>query len=98
MDCRTARLLLDYHRPQASELASSEAGALEQHLSVCSECDALTRAERQADARLGKAMRDVPIPDRLRDRVLARLHADRRAATLNRLAWSARAITILSSS
>ena len=49
MDCRTARLLLDFARPRPAELAAEEAAALEGHLTGCPECDSLARTERQLD-------------------------------------------------
>lgn len=79
MDCKTARLLLDYARPTSAELDPGEAAALEGHLAACADCDAATRAERQLDDHLGRAVRDVPLPDGLRDRLLDRLAAERRA-------------------
>ena len=78
MDCKTARLLLDYARPAPAELPGGDAAALEGHLTACPECEALARAERQLDDHLGRAVRDVPVPDGLRDRLLARLRAERR--------------------
>src|SRR5690242_15755148 len=87
MDCRTARLLLDYARPAPAELPGGDAAALEGHLTACPECEALARAERQADDRLGRAVRDVPVPDGLRDRLLARLGAERRRWYPRRLTW-----------
>jgi hypothetical protein len=94
MDCRTARLLLDFHRPRAGELPPEEAADLERHLSACPECDALGRAERLADQHLGKAVRDVPVPDGLRRRLLDRLADQRRAANLRKLAWAARGLAV----
>jgi hypothetical protein len=73
MDCRTAHLLLDFHRPP-TELEASEAEALENHLIDCSGCAQLARDERRLDEHVGRAMRDVPVPDGLRDRLVARLH------------------------
>jgi hypothetical protein len=79
MDCKTARLLLDLARPHAAELHPSEAGALHGHLAGCPECDSLARGERQLDDHVGRAVRNVPVPDGLRDRLLQRLGARRRA-------------------
>jgi hypothetical protein len=78
MDCKTARLLLDYARPAPAELPGGDAAALEGHLTACPECEAVVRAERQVDDHLGRAVRDVPVPDGLRDRLLARLRVERR--------------------
>ncbi len=78
MDCRTSRSLLDLARPESAELQPSEADALAAHLNRCPECDALFRQERQVDAHLGRAVRDVPVPQGLRDRLLDRLASERR--------------------
>lgn len=90
MDCKTARLLIDFARPWAPELPRTETDALDLHLAACSECDALARAERQADEHLAPVMRDVPVPAGLRDRVLARLQAERGDRQRRWLAWGAR--------
>jgi hypothetical protein len=79
MDCKTARLLLDLARPHSAELHPSEAGALKSHLAGCPECDSLARVERQLDDHVGRALRAVPVPDGLRDRLLKRLAGRRRA-------------------
>jgi hypothetical protein len=94
MDCKTARLLLDFFRPQAPDLAADDARDLERHLSGCPDCHALTRAERDADAALSKAMRDVAVPEGLRDRLVGRLRTDRRAANLRTLGWTARGAAV----
>jgi hypothetical protein len=77
MDCKTARLLLDYLRPPGTkggaELGPDEASALEGHLAHCPGCDELARRERQVDEQLGRAMRQVEVPPGLRDRLMARL-------------------------
>ncbi|HEV3260290.1 MAG TPA: zf-HC2 domain-containing protein, partial [Gemmataceae bacterium] len=79
MDCRTARLLLDFARPCPAELPADEAAALEGHLTGCPDCDSLSRAERQLDDHLGRAVRAVPEPQGLRGRLLERLAGERRA-------------------
>src|SRR5262245_53287720 len=79
MECRNARLLLEFTRPGGGELDAVEAQALDQHLSECPECAALARAERRADEHLGRAIRDVPVPDGLRERILGKLAAERDA-------------------
>jgi anti-sigma factor RsiW len=88
MDCRTARLLLDFSRPRCSELRPSEALDLENHLHGCPECDALARTDRRADEHLGRSMREVPLPVGLRQRVMDRLAKDRAA---RRQRWLVRA-------
>jgi hypothetical protein len=78
MDCRTARQLLDFARPLHAELEKVELQELETHLAECPECGPLARAERQADQHLGKAMRSVPVPKGLHDRLSAQLGRERR--------------------
>ncbi len=77
MDCRTARLLLDFARPQARELEAEEVAALESHLDHCPDCHSEARDERQLDDCLGKAMRRIEAPAGLRERLLARLESER---------------------
>ncbi|HZY90188.1 MAG TPA: hypothetical protein VFE78_35530 [Gemmataceae bacterium] len=79
MDCKTARLLLDFDRPGAPELERADAAALEGHLAGCPHCDTLAHSERQFDVALGRAMRQVVVPDGLRSQLLARLEAERGA-------------------
>jgi hypothetical protein len=79
MDCKTARLLLDFARPGAADLERADADALEGHLADCPQCDALAQTERQLDDALGRSMRQVEVPDGLRAQLLARLEAERGA-------------------
>jgi len=90
MDCRTARLLMDFARPRCSELPADDADALGQHLAGCADCDALARAERAADARLGEAMRVVSIPEGLRGRILSRLDLERGNRRRRLAGWTVR--------
>jgi hypothetical protein len=94
MDCKSARLLLDFHRPRAGDLAPDEAAELEGHLATCAECDAAARAQRGLDEHLGRAVRDVPLPAKLRERLLAGVRERHRAATLRKLAWAARGAAV----
>jgi hypothetical protein len=77
MDCKTARLLLHFTHPRTTELEADEAAALEGHLADCPQCGSLAQAERQADNRIGQAMRAVAVPEGLRTRLLAQLDAER---------------------
>ncbi len=77
MDCKAARYLLDFARPQGHDLDAADRAALDAHLANCQECDSLARAERQFDAHLGEAIRDVPVPAGLKDRLLSRLKRQR---------------------
>ncbi len=101
MDCKTARLLLNFARPQARELQAEEAGALEGHLDRCPDCHGLARGERHLNECLGKAMRQVEVPAGLRDQLLARLDSERgdwhrrRFAQGARMAAAAAAVLLL---
>jgi hypothetical protein len=77
MDCRTARLLLEFARPLSAELDTDEAEALQDHLRDCPDCRALARTEQAVDSHLGQAMLAVPAPVDLRTRLLTRLHQER---------------------
>jgi hypothetical protein len=80
MDCKTARMLLDFARPHCAELDPAEARSLQEHLAHCPECDALAQAERAADEHIGEAVRQVDVPPGLRGRLLARLQTEAAAA------------------
>jgi hypothetical protein len=88
MECRNARLLLEFARPGSSELDAVEAEALGQHLSECPDCSALAQFERRVDDHLGRAMRDVPVPSGLRERILGKLAGER---SLRNRRWLLRA-------
>jgi hypothetical protein len=79
MDCKTARTLFPFDRSLGAELDADEAEALANHLTECAECRQLRQGEQAIDAHMGQAMRDVPVPAGLRDRLLNRLAEDRRA-------------------
>jgi hypothetical protein len=102
MDCKTARLLLDFARPQARELEAEEAADLERHLDHCPNCHSRASAENQLDTCLGKAMRQVDVPAGLREQLFARLETARgdwhrqRFAHVARLCAAAAALLLLS--
>lgn len=77
MDCKTARMLLEFSRPQAGEMDAAEVAALERHLAGCPDCEEHARAERRIDDHLAKAMCQVDVPDRLRPLLLTRLAQER---------------------
>ncbi len=79
MDCNSARLFLNFYRPPAGDLSGPEAEELEQHLAVCSECNALASAEHRLDQHLGRAMRAVEVPPALRRNIMNALATQRSA-------------------
>jgi hypothetical protein len=85
MDCSTARLLVAFSGPRAAELQGDEAEALAAHLADCPDCAAIHQAERKIDERLGRAMRDVPLPPGLRERLVTNLAAERWASQRRKL-------------
>ncbi|HZU36593.1 MAG TPA: hypothetical protein VFA18_11820 [Gemmataceae bacterium] len=99
MDCRTARLLLDFSRPLTVELEEHDVDALQDHLADCPACGSLAQAERTADHAIGQAVRDVSIPLGLRERLLAgvdvQLRADSRRRRWRMAVSAAAAVFIL---
>jgi hypothetical protein len=79
MDCSTARLFLTLSRSKAPELEAYVGEALDQHLAECSACDAFARSESQIEHHLSQAMRDVPVPGDLSQRLHLRLRLERRS-------------------
>lgn len=82
MDCRTAQILIELVRP--AEVDASEGAALESHLAGCPLCAERARTVYGVDALLGVAMRDVPIPEGLRNRLLDGLALDMRTSQRGR--------------
>src|SRR5262249_27949864 len=101
MDCRTARLLLDFSRPKAGDLEPDDADALDAHLSDCASCGEMAATERRFDDRVRRAMNHVEVPADLRQRLLDRLESDRgdrqrrRAGHVVRIAALAAAVLLV---
>lgn len=85
MDCKTARLLLEFDRPAADELDAAEHEELQAHIADCPDCGPVARAERRADHEIGKAMRAVVVPSEAPARLFERLRGERRLR--NRRRW-----------
>jgi hypothetical protein len=83
-------MLLDFARPQLTELEPNEMEALENHLLDCPACARLARDERRMDEHIGQAMRNISIPSGLRDRLVKKLTepAPVPARRFGRAAWS----------
>jgi hypothetical protein len=92
IDCTHARLLWVWQRREAQELDAGEAQALERHFGQCAGCVSWTQQESQTDAALAAALRDVPVPAQLSQRIHKRLGRERR---LQRLPWVAAAAAVL---
>lgn len=85
MDCRTAQQLLPYHGRAAAELTPSDAQALDVHLAECASCAAQLQTEQQLDTHFAQAVRAVPIPIGLRQRLVRRLTLQQKAGQWRRL-------------
>jgi len=77
MDCKTARRILDACRPASDDLQFPEFGAAAAHVDACTDCLDQVRARGAFDESIAGAMRRVPVPDQLRERILARLDRQR---------------------
>jgi hypothetical protein len=71
MDCNHVRLLV-LLVTHSTELDAADAAALQDHLDQCSECGSWALNERQWDETLRRAMRNVPVPTGLSERLLER--------------------------
>lgn len=77
MNCEASRKLMEVCRPDSSDLGDPELRDLAGHLERCPECRALLEANAENDRRLGRAMRDVPVPADLKERLLVALERPR---------------------
>jgi hypothetical protein len=91
MDCRDAQFYLRLRRPGSDDLDADASAALDRHLAGCAGCAAAGRALAGFDAAVGRAMRAVPVPDGLRDRVFAEA-ASRRGAVRRRQVYRGLAV------
>ncbi|HUG92083.1 MAG TPA: hypothetical protein VML55_14685 [Planctomycetaceae bacterium] len=69
MDCRTAREILDVLRPGSNDRAEPDVADAVAHLDECDECTLAFRWVQSFDRRIGRAMRDVPVPAGLKERL-----------------------------
>jgi len=63
-------MLIAFFGRHGSELAPEDRAALDAHVSACPGCASAVASEREFDARIGKAMMAVPIPNGLQGRLL----------------------------
>jgi hypothetical protein len=91
MDCSNARLLMQFRTTNGDELAAPEREELDAHLAGCPLCRAVDHDQQRLDDHLGRAMRDVPVPAGLRQRLLAAVApaapAKRPRRWLKRASW-----------
>lgn len=85
MDCRNAQFYLRLRRQAADELGPEVTVELSRHLAHCSPCAAEASALAGVDRAIGTAMRAVPVPAGLRNRLVARVSEKRGAALRNKV-------------
>ena len=91
MECRDAQFYLRFRRPGADDLGPEVATDLDRHLAACPHCAAESRVSTAIDAAFASAMRTVPLPVGLRDRLVANLSAQR-GTVLRRRAYRGLAV------
>lgn len=96
MDCRDAEFYLRLRHPGRDEFEPEVSAALDRHVAGCPACAAATRVLGGFDAAVATAMRAVPVPAGLRDRLFADA-ATRRGSLLRRKTYryAAAAATVL---
>lgn len=77
MLCRDAQFYLRLRRPAGDELGPDATAELDRHLAACPACTADARAAAAFDRAVATAMRAVPVPLGLRDKLLAQVAAHR---------------------
>jgi hypothetical protein len=86
MECRDAQFYLRLRRHAADELGTEVSADLDRHLTGCPACAADARTVARLDTALATAMRNVPIPPGLRERLVVKLSAQR-GSVLRRQAY-----------
>jgi hypothetical protein len=86
MECRDAQFYLRFRRPGSDELGPEAAADLDRHLAGCDHCAAEADLQTAFDAAVATAMRNVPMPAGLRNKLVAHV-AEKRGADLRRKAY-----------
>src|SRR5262245_47334821 len=77
MQCRDAQFYLRLRRHAGDELGADATADLDRHLATCPACAADARAAASFDAAVASAMRSVPVPAGLREKLLTQAAAYR---------------------
>ena len=85
MECRDAQFYLRLRRHAADELGHDLTGALEGHLAVCKACAADARAAASFDRAVASAMKAVPVPTGLREKLFTQAAAKQGAVLRRKL-------------
>ena len=85
MNARTALERLDAVRPGSDDLSETEMAGLEEALAEDAELRTEFDRRREWDRGIAEALRDVPVPEGLKGRLLTRLAASDGAAVATRM-------------
>jgi hypothetical protein len=91
-------MLLEVAHPIATQLEPAETAQLAAHLAECPDCGYLAEVERRVDEKFAAAMRDVPMPEGLKERIGRHLQVERDAwwrVRVTRVAGAAVAACVL---
>lgn len=78
MKCDDALEQLESARPGSGDREEPELSEAAGHVRHCADCRSTLQQRERLDLQIGRAMRDVPLPDGLKDRLLASLDATAR--------------------
>ena len=93
MQCQVVRSQLPFLLAAGADQLDADAqAALRSHLEKCPACSAWLERERRLDEHLGKALRDVLVPDGLKSKILTRLALQPRRVPRS---WMAAAACVL---
>jgi hypothetical protein len=91
MQCRDAQFYLRLRRHAGDELGPETAAALDAHLAGCAACAFDARRAESFDQAVALAMRDVPVPAGLRDKLFTQV-ASHRGGVIRRKAYRVAAL------
>ncbi len=98
MECRDAQFYLRFQRHATDELGGEVTSALRQHLDRCPVCAAEAQVIVAFDSALARAMKAVPVPPKLRNRILTHVAMKQGAllrAKLYRVAVGIAAVVVI---
>jgi hypothetical protein len=92
MDCHDARLLLTLQRREPEQLDRAELEAIERHVELCPGCQTWNQSEARFETALTAAVKDVPLPAGLKDKIASGLS---RSRPPRRMPWLGAAAVLL---
>jgi hypothetical protein len=92
MDCHDARLLLTLQRREPDQLDRVELEAIERHIELCPGCQSWNQSEAKFESALTTAIKNVPLPAGLKERIASGLA---RSPRPRGKAWAAATVAAL---